>query len=50
MPPLNRALAFAEVNTLAVLIGEHLNFDVAGMLDKSLDIDGAVFEGRRGFV
>jgi len=49
MPPLNRAFAFAEINTLAVLIGEHLNLDVARTLDKALDIDIAVLESGRRF-
>src|SRR5712691_10298587 len=44
MPPLNRTLALAEINTLAVLIGEHLNLDVARMIDKALDVDVAVLE------
>src|SRR4029079_605847 len=46
---LNRALAFAEVNHAAVMVAEHLEFDVARRLDVLLDVDVADAEGRFGF-
>ena len=44
MPPLQAALAFAEVDPVAVLVGEDLNLDVARMQDHLLDVDAAVAE------
>ena len=44
--PLDRALALAEVHHRAVLIAEHLHFDVARVLDVLLDVDVTVAERR----
>ena len=49
MPSLYRTLALTQVNTLAIFIRHHLNFDVARTLDKFLEIDIAILEGSRGF-
>src|SRR5690606_35057505 len=47
---LHGAVAFAEVEGLAVGVGEDLELDVAGLLDVFLDIDRAVAEGFLGLV
>src|SRR5687767_15411008 len=39
--PLDRALALAEMNDGAVMIAEHLELDVSGILDVFLDVDVA---------
>jgi hypothetical protein len=49
MASLNRALALAEVNTLAVLVGQYLDLDVPWLLDVSFDVNAAVVKGRGGF-
>ncbi len=41
--------ALAEVDHVAVLIAEDLDFDVAGVFDELLNIDAAVAEGSLGF-
>ena len=46
--PLDRALALAEVHDGAVVIAEHLELDVARVLDVFLDVDVADAEGRLG--
>ena len=46
VPPLDRALALAEVHDRAVMIAEHLELDVARVLDVLLDVDVADAEGR----
>ena len=43
---LDRALALAEVDDRAVMIAEHLELDVARVLDVLLDVDVADAEGR----
>ena len=47
MAPLDRALALAEVDDRAVMIAEHLELDVARVLDVLLDVD--VADAERGF-
>src|SRR5205085_6042844 len=49
MPALNRTFAFAEMNIIAVRVGEDLNLDVARALDGLFEIDGRVAEGSRRF-
>ena len=44
MPPLDRAVALAEVDDVAVRVGEHLHLDVARILEVALDVDGGVGE------
>ena len=39
MAALNAALALAQVHDVAVLVAEHLEFDMAGMLDEFFEID-----------
>ena len=46
MPPLQRALAFAEVDHPAVRVGHDLHFDVPRRLDESFDQEGVVRERR----
>ena len=46
MAPLQRTVALADVNDVAVLIGEHLQLDVLGILEIPLGVDGAVLEIR----
>jgi hypothetical protein len=41
---LDRAFAFAEIDHVAVLVAEHLDFDVAGIDDEFLDKDAIVTE------
>src|SRR5205807_10283649 len=45
---LNRALAFSQTDNVAVLVAQHLEFDVARVLDVLLEIKIAVAEGGRG--
>ena len=48
MPPLDGALAFPEIDDVAVRVAEHLDLDVPGLLDKLLDEDPVVAEGVLG--
>ena len=48
MPPLRRTIALPQMDGVAVLIGQHLHFDVPRMLDVLFQIDAAVAEGRLG--
>ena len=43
--PLDRAFALAEPDRVAVLVGEHLDLDMARRLDVALDEDAIVAEG-----
>src|SRR5258708_6330597 len=45
---LNRALAFSQTNDVAVLVAQHLEFDVARVLYILLEIKVAIAEGGRG--
>ena len=42
MTPLNRTLALAEINRVAVLVGQYLHLDVARIDDRLFDINFAV--------
>ena len=44
--PLDRAFALAEMNDVAMLVAEHLNFDMARLLDIFLDEHAVVAEAR----
>ena len=44
MTALDRAVAFAEVDDVAVLVGEHLDLDVARVGEIALEVDGRVRE------
>ena len=46
---LDRAFALAEIDDVAVLVAQHLDFDVAGIDDEFLDEDPVVAERRLGF-
>ncbi len=46
---LQRAIALAEMDGLALAVAQHLDFDVARLLQIFLDIDGVVAEGGLGF-
>ncbi len=48
MAPLDRALAFAEVDDRAVMVAEDLELDVARRFEVALDVDIAVAEGGLG--
>ena len=48
VPPLHRAVALPEVDHVAVVVGDHLDLDVAGMLDVFFQIDVGVAEGGLG--
>src|SRR5665647_3158955 len=48
--PLQRAVAFAEMDRAAAAVAEHLDFDVARLLQVFFQIDGSVAERRSGFV
>src|SRR5690606_4305541 len=45
---LQRAVAFAQVDDVAVAVGDDLDLDVARLLEIALHIDGAVAEGGQG--
>lgn len=45
---LQRAVALAEVDHIAVAVGDDLKLDVARLLEVALHIDGAVAEGGGG--
>src|SRR5713101_9828759 len=48
MAPLNRALAFPQADYVAVLVRQHLEFDMARILDVAFHVKVAVAEGGRG--
>ena len=48
MAPLDAAVALAEVDAVALAVGEHLDLDVARRADVLLHVDGAVAERRLG--
>ncbi len=48
MAALDRAITLVEVNTPALTIAQHLDLDVAGALQQSLDVESAVAEGGLG--
>ena len=48
MPPLHRAIAFPEMDDVAVRVGQHLHLDVPGMLDVFFEVDVGVAEGGLG--
>ena len=50
MATLDGALTLAEIEDVAVLVGEELDFDVAGALDEFFEIDLAGAKGARGLV
>ncbi len=47
--PLDRTFTLAEINHIAVLVAEHLNFDVAGIDDEFFDEDPVIAERRFRF-
>src|SRR5690606_22640409 len=49
VPPLETALALAEVDDVAVRVGEDLDLDVPGALDEPFEEEGVVTERRRRF-
>ena len=48
MAPLDRALALAQVDHVAVAVAQHLDLDVAGALDQAFDVDFGAAEGALG--
>ena len=48
VPALQAALTFAQVQDVAVGVGQHLDLDVAGPLDQLLHQQGRVAEGGQG--
>ena len=44
MPTLQRAVAFPEMDDVAMLVGENLHFDMARILDELLEVDSRVVE------
>ena len=46
MAALDRAVALAEMDHVAVRVGEHLHLDVARILEVALDVDRRVGEVR----
>src|SRR5688572_14429986 len=50
MPTLNRTLALAEAGNAAVLVTDHLNFDVSRAYQEALEINGRIAEGGARFV
>src|SRR5262249_31587352 len=45
VPPLDRALAFAQVHYVAVMVGQELDFDVPDAVQILLEVDDARTEG-----
>jgi len=48
MPALNRAIALAQVDDVAVPVGQYLEFDVMRSLDILFEEDASVAEGSLG--
>jgi hypothetical protein len=48
MVALDRAVALAEVDAVAVAVAEHLDLDVAAALDQALEEHAIVAEGAPG--
>ena len=48
MAPLQRAIALAQMHGAALAVAQHLDLDVARLLEILLDIDIAIAEGRLG--
>ena len=48
MTALQRAVALAEMNRVALAVAEHLDFDVARLFEILLDVNGVVAEGGLG--
>src|SRR5690554_2789366 len=46
--PLHRAVALAQVHRVAMLVGQHLDLDMARVLEELLHVHGGVAEGRAG--
>lgn len=46
--PLDRAVTFEQVDSVALGVSEELHLDVTGALEEPLDKDGAVTEGGLG--
>jgi hypothetical protein len=46
VPALNRAIALAEVDTVAVAIDDDLDLDVAALVEPPLQVQRVVAEGR----
>src|SRR3546814_3484501 len=46
MAPLHGAVALAQINGIAVLIRENLDFDMAWLLEEFFHIDGRIAESR----
>ncbi len=49
MPPLNGAFAFAQMNDVAVLIAQHLHFNVTRPFNQLFQIDFARTKSALGF-
>src|SRR6266403_4258137 len=49
MAPLNRTLSLSQMNTVTILIGQDLNLNVPGALNKPLYVNVAVLESGGGF-
>src|SRR5687767_13681186 len=49
MAALNRAVALAEIDQVALGIAEHLDLDMARPFDRLLEIHGAITERSGGF-
>ena len=49
MAPLDRAFALAQIDDIAMLIAEHLDFDMARLLNKFLDEHPIITETGQAF-
>ncbi len=49
MTPLHGAVALADVDAVAVVVDEHLDLDVARLLEPLLEVQRVVAEGGAGF-
>src|SRR5262249_7015708 len=48
IPALKRAIAFAQMNSLAMTVAENLNFDVARLIEVFFEVDSVIAKGRFG--
>jgi hypothetical protein len=46
---LNRTISLTKVDDVTVVVGEDLDFDVAGFFDEFFEVDSGIAEGCIGF-
>ena len=48
--PLERTVALAQMDRIAIAVAKHLEFDMARIAEIFFEIDGVIAEGRLGLV